>query len=85
MTGGNTALHPARTPVSGKERVSLSRKTVDYRDVSTYLGRLSLKDSIRSHGAYVDHCSGHFCLRHNLSRSSSSRASRPDPSGAESG
>jgi hypothetical protein len=33
----------------------------------------------------VDHCSGHICLRHNLSRSSSSRASRPDPSGAESG
>jgi hypothetical protein len=29
MTGGNyTALHPDRTPVSGKERVSLSRKTV---------------------------------------------------------
>ena len=29
MTGGNyTALHPARTPVSGKERVSLIRKTV---------------------------------------------------------
>ena len=32
MTGGNyTALHPARTPVSGKERVSLSRKTVRLR------------------------------------------------------
>ena len=32
MTGGNyTALHPARTPVAGKERVSLSRKTVPQR------------------------------------------------------
>ena len=32
MTGGSyTALHPDRTPVSGKERVSLSRKTVGFR------------------------------------------------------